>query len=192
MNIVNIVEEELKEYVRAYKDNSEDHYDFWNEHIKYVCDEANKLAKKYGADEEIVALGALLHDIALVKKIGTREEHHINGKKIAEEILTKLSYPNDQMENVLNCIYNHRSSKNATTLEERCVADADILAHFDNIPMLFDLAYNRNNIKLCDARNWMKESFEKDYSDLSEETKEDFKERYKNICEIILGSDFNE
>ena len=32
----------------------------------------------------------------------------------------------------------------------------------------------------------MKNTFEKDYNDLSEKTKEVFKERYKLICEIII------
>lgn len=33
----------------------------------------------------------------------------------------------------------------------------------------------------------MKEVFEKDYNDLSDKTKENFKKRYELICEIILG-----
>lgn len=32
-------------------------YDFWNEHIKYVVENAIELAKKYNADIEIVELG---------------------------------------------------------------------------------------------------------------------------------------
>lgn len=91
------------------------------------------------------------------------------------------------MNRVLSCIYNHRSSKNTTTIEELCVADADILAHFDNIPMLFNSAYNRCNINLNEVREWMRIVFEKDYNDLSERTKENFKERYNQICKIVLG-----
>lgn len=159
---------------------------WYNEHIKYVYDESIKLAKIYNADIEIVSLGALLHDMALVCKIGERKDHHINGKIIADEILTRYNYPLDKKERVLNCVYNHRSSKNATTIEELCVANADILAHFDNIPMLFNSAFNRNNIQLCEVRTWMKECFEKDYNDLSDKTKELFKDKYKLICEIIL------
>ena len=91
------------------------------------------------------------------------------------------------MERVLKCVYNHRSSKNATSIEELCVADADIIAHFDNIPMLFNSAYNRNHIALCDVRVWMKKCFEKDYNDLSEKTKKEFKEKYETICKIVIG-----
>lgn len=187
MNIVNEIEKEVKSCIEEYKNNSEDHYDFWNEHIKYVYEESVNLAKEYNADEEIVKLGALLHDIALIRQIGDRKNHHINGKIIAEEILSNYSYPIEKIDRVLRCVYNHRSSKNGTTLEELCVADADILAHFDNIPMLFNSAYNRCNVNLNEVRNWMRETFEKDYNDLSERTRENFKDRYNQICKIVIG-----
>ena len=163
------------------------YYDFWNEHIKYVYEESVNLEIEYNADEEIVKLGALLHDIALIRQIGDRKDHRINEKIIAEEILLNYSYPIEKMDRVLWCVYNHRSSKNGTTLEELCVADADILAHFDNIPMLFNLAYNRCNVNLNEVRNWMRETFEKDYNDLSERTRENFKDRYNQICKIVIG-----
>ena len=67
------------------------------------------------------------------------------------------------------------------------MADADILAHFDNIPMLFDLAFNIDKVRLYDVRKWMKNAFEKDYNDLSYRTKEDFKSKYGMICEVIFA-----
>lgn len=188
MNIINLIEKEVKEKIEEHKQQSDDNYDFWNEHIKYVYIESQKLAEQYGADIEIVKLGALLHDIALICKVGDRKDHHINGKIIAEEMLRKYNYPEEKMNRVLGCIYNHRSSKNATNIEELCVADADIIAHFDNIPMLFNSAYNRNNINLNEVREWMKACFEKDFNDLSDRTKSEFKDRYNLICEIVLGN----
>ena len=156
MNIIDLIEKEVKDKINEYKNSSEDHYDFWNEHIKYVYIESKKLAEQYGADKEIVKLGALLHDIALICKVGERKDHHINGKILAEEILNKYNYPKEKMDRVLSCVYNHRSSKNATNIEDLCVADGDIIAHFDNIPMLFNLAYNRNKINLNEVRNLKK------------------------------------
>ena len=143
MDIVRLIERDVKRYSEEYKASASDHYDFWNEHIKYVYAEAASLAEKYGADAEIVQLGALLHDIALIRAVGSRAEHRINGKILADEMLCEYSYPVDKASRVLGCVYNHRSSENATNTEELCIADADILAHFDNIPMLFNSAYNR-------------------------------------------------
>ena len=109
--------------------------------------------------------------------------------QVIEKILNKYSYPKEKMDRVLSCVYNHRSSKNATNIEDLCVADADIIAHFDNIPMLFNSAYKRNNINLNEVRNWLKEGFEKDYNDLSDRTKESFKEQYNLIYKIVIGED---
>jgi uncharacterized protein len=187
MNIIEETEKIIQSACEEYKQSAEDGYDYWNEHIKYVYEEAIKLAQKYNADEEIVRLGALLHDIALVKKVGDRKDHHINGKLLADEVLTSFSYPEDKKQKVLGCVLHHRSSKNAENVEEQCVADADVLAHFDNIPMLFNSAFNRSNLNLNEVRPWMKDCFEKDFNDLSERTKVEFKERYNLICDVVLN-----
>ena len=97
--------------VRCERSKEKDGYDFWNEHIKYVVENAVKLAKEYGADIEIVELGALLHDIAMPSEYGERDKHHIYGAKIAEELLTRFNYPKDKIEKVRNCVLNHRSSQ---------------------------------------------------------------------------------
>lgn len=190
MNIV----DEIKKYVidksNLYKDCSEDNYDFWNQHIKYVYYEACNLAQEYDADIEIVKLGALLHDIALICKVGSREDHHINGAKLADEILTKFSYPTDKKKRVLGCVLNHRSSRNATNIEEICVADADIIAHFDNLPMVFNYAFVIENVDLNNINEWLMQSFEDEYNDLSTKTKEKFKKRYDEICNIIINNKY--
>lgn len=187
MDIISLIENEVRCKIEEYKLNSDDHYDFWNEHIKYVYAESRYLAKKYDADIEIVSLGALLHDIALISQVGDRKDHHINGKLIANDTLDKYGYPSSKKDKVLGCVHNHRSSRNATCVEELCVADADILAHFNSIPMLFNIAFNKYNISLNEVRIWMKECFENDYNDLSDRTKQVFKEKYNEICKIVLG-----
>ena len=44
-----------------------------------------------------------------------------------------------------------------------------------------------NKVNLNDVKEWMKECFDKDYNDLSDRTKKLFNNKYKLICEIILG-----
>jgi len=169
-----------------HKENSEDHYDFWNEHIKYVYEEAIKQAKTFNADEEIVKMGALLHDIALIQMVGTRAEHHINGAKIAEEFLRGINYPEDRLKRVVGCVLHHRKSQNAENNEELCVADSDILAHFDNIPMLFDLMFNSLHMSLEEVHKKMPEYLEKDFEDMSERTREIFKDKYEDYKKILI------
>lgn len=143
-------------------------------------DNALNLASKYNADAEIVALGALLHDIALVAKIGTKKDHHINGANLAKELLTKYEYPQRKTERVIGCVLNHRTSKNATNIEELCVADADILSHFDNMDMIITNT-KRNNSTVDDVL----ERCRRDFMDLSDNSKDVFKPKYDLFVEEL-------
>ena len=75
---------------------------------------------------------------------------------------------------------NSTRSVSATNNEELCVADADILAHFDNLPMIFNYAFNRYNISCNDIHDWMKKYLYLDYCDLSDREKVSFKDKYEN------------
>jgi len=163
-----------------------DDYDFWNEHIKYVEYYAKDLAEKYNADKEIVHLGALLHDIALVEKIGPRKEHHIQGALRAEKILQDMNYNPVKIARVKQCIINHKSSKNAGNIEDLCVADADILSHFANIPMIFQVQFLLRKKSLCEVKKELRQLLQSDYDDLSEQTKEWFKDEYDNILNVLI------
>lgn len=187
MNIIQEIKQELMTLNQKYIEESDDNYDFWNMHIKYVVKEAVDLAKKHNADVEIVELGALLHDIALVAKVGTKKEHHTNGVLLAKELLQRYDYPVDKQDKVLGCILNHRSSKNATNIEELCVADADIIAHFYNIPNAFVIGVKKHNFSRPEEfMNWLAG----DFDDLSEETKVTFKGRYNEIMGMLFADEW--
>lgn len=180
------IKEELLKRCKAYEEKT--NYNFWEDHIKYVVKNAVDLAQKYHADIEIVELGALLHDIAMPSEYGSREEHHIYGEKIAEELLTKLDYPKDKLELVKKCVLNHRGSTNLKreTVEEECVADADVIAHFDCIPSLFSLAYKDKNLSVQEGAELVKKKLERDYNKLSTRSKELLKDRYETIIKILF------
>ena len=182
------IKEELLKRCNIYKEKYG--YDFWNDHIKYVVKNSVELAKKYGADVEIVELGALLHDIAMPSEIGSREEHNIYGTQIADELLSKLNYPVDRKERVKECVLRHRGSKDLprNTIEEQCVADADVIAHFDCIPSIFHLAFGKNDMDMSikDGTEFVKKKLERDFSKLSPRTREELKNRYDNIMKVLF------
>ena len=184
--IVKNIKEELLKRCNTY--NAKYNYDFWNDHIKYVVKNAIELANKYGADTEIVELGALLHDIAMPSEHGEREQHNVYGAEIAEKLLIELNYPKEKIEHVKNCVLNHRGSKDRprNTIEEQCVADADVIAHFDCIPMLFSLAYKEMNLSILDGKEYVRKKLERDYNKLSPRTREILEDRYKNIIDVLF------
>lgn len=184
-----IIENIKKEVIKRCKEyNQKYHYDFWNDHIKYVVKNAVDLAKEYKADIEIVELGALLHDIAMPSEFGDREEHNIYGMKIADELLTKFNYPEDRKERVKECVLRHRGSKDLprNRMEEQCVADADVMAHFDCIPSLFYLVYHEMNLSIEEGEEYLKKKLERDYNKLSDSTRKIMKDRYENIRKVLF------
>ena len=86
------------------------YYDYWNDHIKRVVYHAVDLANQYGADVEIAELGALLHDISMPSEYGDRSEHHVHSAKMAEALLTELKYPQEKIDIVRKCVFNHPGS----------------------------------------------------------------------------------
>ena len=110
-------------------------YGVWAHHVLPVVKYAKLMARKLGADEEIVEIAALLHDYASVKDYDLYENHHLHGAELAEQILKGHNYPQDKIEQVKHCILSHRGSKvtQRLTKEALCVADADSMAHFDSI-----------------------------------------------------------
>ncbi len=186
IDIVYKIKEELINRCNIY--NEKYNYDFWNDHIKYVVKNAVELAKKYEADVEIVELGALLHDISMPSEIGPREEHNVYGAKIADELLTSFGYPKERIERVKECVLRHRGNKDLprNTIEEQCVADADVIAHFDCIPSLFHLAYNEHNLSVGEGEEYIKKKLERDYNKLSPRTREVLKDRYENILKVLF------
>ena len=186
--VVDSIKAELLKRCENYKEKYG--YDFWNDHIKYVVKNSIELAKKYGADVEIVELGALLHDIAMPSELGPREEHNVYGVQIADELLTQLNYPEDRKERVKECVLRHRGSKDLprNTIEEECVADADVIAHFDCIPSVFHLAFGKNELDLSieEGTEFVKKKLERDFNKLSDRTKIELKDRYENIMKVLF------
>lgn len=94
------------------------------DHIERVVKLAVYIAKKEGADVEVVRKSAELHDIARDKP-----NHAVESAKIAREILKKQGYSDEFIERVAHCIEAHSFSSGIEpkTLEAKVLSDADKL-----------------------------------------------------------------
>lgn len=183
-DIIDYLEKEI--YTRANKPDNKFGIGAYY-HIKAVAENAQLLAKKFGADEEIVTIAAWLHDIASITDYNLYKMHHIYGANIAEDILEKFHYEKEKIGKVKECILNHRGSIHNVklTIEEKCVADADAISHFDNIPDLLYLAYVGKKMNLEEGKKFVAEKLDRSYHKLSEESKEFYKEKYNNAISLL-------
>ena len=185
MTIIKQIEKEVISRCNS-KDNKYG-YGAFSHHIKSVVDNAIILAKQHNADVEIVTLAALLHDVASVTKEEYYEDHHIISSEIAEELLTNLKYPKEKIEHIKKCILNHRGSKamDKLTIEEICIADADAMAHFDNIPSLFSMVYKEKKMSIDMGEKFVKDKLQRSYNKLSKKNKEFYKLKYESAMSIF-------
>lgn len=119
----------IKEEIKPYFEGENGCHDL--EHTERVLKNALHIAKKEGANIEIVTLAALLHDVGRKEELRLKKTicHAEIGAKIAKEILTKHNYPSDKIDKIVHCIETHRFRKNnpPLTLEAKCIFDADKL-----------------------------------------------------------------
>ena len=104
------------------------------DHVWRVTTLAVRLARQEGADEVVVRLAALLHDVPVPDE-GTaghqrRHAHHLAAADTARELLEARGLGTAQVANVVHCIEAHRfrdQSVQPQTLEAKCLYDADKL-----------------------------------------------------------------
>lgn len=159
----------------------------WDHHIRLVYELAKEYAKEYGADEEIVSLAALLHDIASVTDASYTEEHHIIGAQIAEELLVSERYPRKKIELIKKCILNHRGSrlKEKTSPEEICIADSDAMAHFYSIPSLLCMVYKEKGLSIDEGSKFVLDKLERSYNKMSDKGRQLVKKQYDSAKDVL-------
>jgi len=172
--------------VRELVKNEADEAD-WKYHIVPVTKYAKKLAKILNADEEVVELAALLHDIGRLR-FG-RENHEVTGIPEAEKILTEYNAPQNVIAEVKHCIESHRGSKDIQprTTIAKIIANADAMAHFDILPVFF---YWRSKKQTFDeAFKWVEDKIDREWNKklTLPEAREMMEEKYKAI-KLVLSS----
>ncbi|QDA31009.1 HD domain-containing protein [Thermococcus indicus] len=99
-------------------------------HVERVLNLCLHIGREEGADLEVLALAALLHDVARpLESEGRVEDHATEGARIARHYLRSLSYPEGKVEAVAHAIEAHRFSRGPEpeTLEAKILSDADKL-----------------------------------------------------------------
>jgi uncharacterized protein len=125
------------EHVRQYyeetapKDRSAYHLwglpQFKTEHVLRVLRYSLMLASKRKADLDVVALAAILHDLAIYT--AERKDHAVEGSKLAEKYLTEKGYQDELVKRVVRAIAVHAGPLvfEASTIEDKILQDADTI-----------------------------------------------------------------
>ena len=97
-------------------------------HIRNVTELATKIAKKEGADVDVVRVAAVFHDVSKLE--ADQETHAEEGARVAREYLnTHGDYPQSFIEEVCQTIVDHsyHGPLSDVSLESQCLIEADVL-----------------------------------------------------------------
>jgi len=167
-------------------------YGIWTYHITQVVVHGKRLAPLFDADIIIVELAALLHDYASVKNGRLYVDHHIYGPLEAEQILQQFAYPPPMIDAVKHCIAAHRASTRVKrrSPEAECLANADAIAHIENVPSLLYLAYVQQKKDINEGRRWVQGKLERSYRKLDPRVQTLVRKRYEATMTTLAGSTF--
>jgi uncharacterized protein len=186
MNIIttirDFVEKECKKPTSLYG------YEPFPYHFKPVAEYAEKLADTLGGDKEVILISAWIHDIGSI--IHGRDNHHITGAEIAEKKLRELTYPEEKIVQVKNCILHHRGSHEAPreSIEEKILVEADVMSAFDNIGGLYKAAILYEKLSQIEATASVMNKLERKWNQLHfEKSKEIIRPKYE-AAKILLGT----
>jgi HD superfamily phosphohydrolase YqeK len=113
-----------------------------------------KLLEREGGDEDVVIPSLILHDVGWnrvpeelhLKIFGPKaispelnRMHEVAGVEIAKEILKKVNYDKGKTEEILKIIDGHDSRKEAVSLNDKIVKDADKLWRYSKEGFYIDI-----------------------------------------------------
>ena len=162
-------------------------YGIWTHHILKVVENTKRLASHFDADPEIVELAALLHDYASIKDKALYEDHHIHGPIEAEKLLKRFDCPKEKRDAVKHAIATHRAS---VTVEHRsaegeCLANADAMAHIEQVPSLLYLAYIHHGMEIDEGKMWVKAKLQRSWQKIREDVQDLVRDQYEAALKIL-------
>lgn len=147
------IERFAKRHCKKCKEDSK----LWENHVQLVRKFALELAKVEKADEEIVEIAAMLHDVGKDKG---RERHNERSYGLSKGFLEKIDIPEKKKHLILKCILKHSSKFS----DEDNEIEVKIIQSADGLGILFDeewQKYSRATIHKEELLNLYEKSLKK-------------------------------
>ena len=168
-------------------------------HTEIAAALAQQLLAQEGGDEDVVMPAIILHDTGWkkvpenvqLKAFGPKATssewnrvHEVEGARIAGDILRKVDYPDDKILEIQEIIKGHDSRKEALSINDGIVKDADKLCRY--FPNAFQTNVIRFGVTADENVEWLRRNLETWFLTKSgkQMAKEALEERIQELKEI--------
>ena len=160
---------------------------FFDQHLTVVADCAAILAKRLGADLEVVELAAYLHDISAVCDPTTLPDHPKRSADLAVRILLEYGYPGGRASDVAQAIASHSDPlpMGSASPEEVSVSNADAVARILRPAYWMYFAFAVRKYGFEEGRLWLRTLLERQWCGLIEPAKELAGEQYAATLDLL-------
>ena len=173
-------------------------------HIRDVVNTAIRLARQENADQEIVTLAALFHDIS--RTLTGVPNHNIESAHMARVWLSAHQYPEARIQRVCGAIIAHMRPMPADTptplpIESRILYDADKISRAQGLglisalvrlgsPVTWEgLTYPELETAIAQGRAVTQEAFDTLYTESARQAARDGLDRAITFCDGLLSLD---
>lgn len=187
--------EKLQQKVKGLYDEKEPTRADWadwmfDNHVIIVADNATKLAKRYGANEELSRVAALLHDIADAVMRRENKEHEENSLQIARELMTEVGYSEEDIKLVVDDAIRYHScygEEHPESMEGKILATADSIAHLTTDFYLYATSQLGQHMSIDKIKKWVLDKSNRDINNkmFFEEIREEITPDYNRIKELF-------
>jgi len=186
-----MIDEVEKDVQERFAEQDHKHAGFpwmYSNHIRLVRDEAEELLESYDADEKVVLLGAILHDVGYLKD---HKNHERVGYEKAKEILEEheIELSEKQLELLEEAISEHGYEGDPESVEAKIIASADALAHLNPRFWITNSKVKENNIS--EFYEWMETKIQKDLDKIClEKAEKEAENRIEAYKKLKIGLSF--
>ena len=135
-------------------------------HVPVVAENADRLAKRFGANPELSQVAGLLHDIADAIMSRFNTNHTTESLRIARELMTDCDYNNDEISLVVDDAMRWHSCRDDNiprSIEGKVMATADALAHLQTDYYIFATWIKGRSESLEQAKSFVLRKIEQDF-----------------------------
>ncbi len=159
-------------------------------HVFVVAQNASILAKKYGGNEELARVAALLHDIADTKTQRSDAKHEELSMQMARKFMEEAGYSEVEIKLVVDDAIRYHScyeGEHPNSLEGKILSTADSLAHLKTDFYIFATWALGRDMTFDEIKKWTLKKIDRDLNNkiFFDEVREEVKPDYERIKELF-------